>query len=276
MLHFQIPTMGLKREKWVGLKMAPTFLFLSLTLHGCDWKELFRPQGGPKKVDEQKNKAAEPVNSLLTSGQKFSFHRWLVTEMQEQIFARPSKGKADVDAWANVLSQRGSIEGVYHGLILSSEYAELERGRTNMKVVRFFAQEMAALDHPNSNDAVEAVRISREAYAKEHMESSLFTLKRILGEKVLKEANIRKADRERLAAWYSAFVGRWAKMGVSFGMPQRDRDDEAFHFNWAKDNNLGMIQWELLNRVHRVMNSYGGIERPKAPTSAVTPSPADK
>jgi hypothetical protein len=42
-------------------------------------------------------------------------------------------------------------------------------------------------------------------------------------------------------------------------MAQRNKTDEIFHFNWAKENKLGMIQWELLNKVHRLMNAYGGI-----------------
>lgn len=151
------------------------------------------------------------------------------------------------------------MEGVYHGLILSSEYTALEKGRAPTKAVRFFAQEMAALDFPNLNDTTPEVKAAAEKYAQEHLNTPLFSLKKLLGEKVLKEANNRKADRDGLAAWYSSFVARWVKTGVPFGLPQRDKPEEAFHYTWAKENNLGMIQWELLNRVHRVMNAYGEV-----------------
>jgi hypothetical protein len=104
------------------------------------------------------------------------------------------------------------------------------------------------------------------------MGTSLFTLKRILGEKVLQEANKRKDDKDGLAAWYASFVSRWVKIGVPFGLVQRNREDEAFHFRWAKENNLGMVQWELLNRVHRVMNSFGGL----APVPSPVASPVGK
>lgn len=67
--------------------------------------------------------------------------------MQEQIFARPAKDQVAAAGWANVLGQRASIEGVYHGLILSSEYMALEKGNAaDIKVLRFFGNEMAMLE----------------------------------------------------------------------------------------------------------------------------------
>lgn len=267
---------GKKSKRWAVLIWAPTFLFLVATLVGCDLKEIFRPQGGPPKALDPKSGTAEPAGSIMTANEKFKFHRWIVSEMQEQIFARANSAETDINGWANVLSQRGSIEGVYHGLVLSSEYGAMEKGRPTAKAVRFFAQEMAALDHPNSNDAVDEVRVSREKYAKENMNTPLFTLKKILGEKILNETNSRKNDRVGLAAWYSSFAARWTKTGVSFGLPQRDKSDEAFHFKWANDNNLGMIQWELLNRVHRVMNAYGDITPAPTPSASPAPTPAGK
>jgi hypothetical protein len=267
-----ISWMELKSRKWASSRRAPAFFFLvvAISLPGCDWKEILRPQGAPKKLDEVSNKAVEAKNGLMTAGEKLRFHRWIVSEMQEQIFSKPAKSAADIEGWANVLSQRGSMEGVYHGLILSSEYAALETGKAPTRAVRFFAQEMASLDFPNLNDGSPEVKAAREKYAQEHLNTPLFSLKRLLGEKVLKEANSRNADREGLAAWYSSFVARWVKTGVPFGLPQRDKPEEAFHYNWAKENNLGMIQWELLNRVHRVMNAYGDL--PPVKPQAVIPA----
>jgi hypothetical protein len=40
---------------------------------------------------------------------------------------------------------------------------------------------------------------------------------------------------------------------------QRNEKNEVFHFNWAKENTLGMLEWELLNREHRILNQLGGI-----------------
>ena len=267
-------TFVLPVKKRACLSMLASF-FCLVAFTGCDLNDLFSPQSSKakKKNEEQKNTSADPTNDLMTAGERFAFHRWLVTEMQEQIFSKPARPSKEVDGWANVLSQRGSIEGVYHGFVLSSEYGELEKGRADIKVLRFFSQEMAALDHPNLNDSAEQVVAARSKYAQENSAQSLFALKRILGERVLQESVARKADKERLAGWYASFAARWAKHGVSFGMAQRNKEDEAFHYRWAQENNLGMIQWELLNRVHRVMNSFGGL--PPVPVAAppAMPSP---
>lgn len=271
---------GTVLKKWAPHSRMPAFFCLCAVLfYSCDLLKPASQRGLNQGKDANREVSAEPASDFKTMSEKLAFYRWLVTEMQEQVYSKPAKGQADVDGWANVLSQRGSVEGVYRGLVLSTEYAALEQGRADLKALRFFAQEMAAFDFPNSQESDPALKAAGEKYAKEYMGKPLFTLKRVLGDRVIQEAETRKGDKDRLAAWYSNFVGRWAKAGVSFGMAQRDRADEAFHFKWAKENNLGMIQWELLNRVHRVLNSYGGIARPAAAPSApsaAAPNPAGK
>lgn len=275
-----------QNKKWAHLWMAPTFLLLGLSLASCD---LLKPAAQkPQKKDQSSEASADPsATEYMSQGEKFAFHRWLAGEMLEQVYARPAKSKEAVDNWANVFSQRGSMEGVYRGMVQSTDYAALESGRAELKALRFFAQEMAALDHPNAADSDEVVKATAEKYAKEYMGRPLFTLKRLLGDRVIDESASRKGDKDRLATWYANFVARWAKAGISFGMPQRDKPDEAFHFKWAKENNLGMLQWELLNRVHRVLNAYGGIAQPTSaevarqqadasPTPAKAATPAGK
>lgn len=263
----RMPADNFENEKWAHLRMAPIFFAFVFLFSACD---LLKPKG-QAPADKAKDqgaveRSADPSNSMLTQGERFAFHRWLVKEMLEQVFGKAAKSATEVDAWANVFSQRGSMEGVYHGMVLSSEYSALEQGKTDMKAVRFFAQEMAAMDHPNAKDTDEAIRKSAEDYAKKYMAHSLFTLKRLLGDRVISESVARKGDKDQLAAWYASFVGRWSKAGVSFGMAQRDNPNEAFHFKWAQENTLGMVQWELLNRLHRILNNYGGLP-PIASTS---------
>jgi hypothetical protein len=197
---------------------------------------------------------------MLSPAEKLGFHRWLVSEMIEQVLGRPAKNKSEVEGWANVLAQRGSVEGVYHGIVLSTEYTQLEKGQADVKALRFFAHEMAMLDSPASNEEDPKIKTGSEAYAKANMATPLFTMKRELGEKLIREADKRKDNKETLAAWYGALAARWARQNVDFGLPQRNKADEIFHFNWAKENNLGMIQWELLNKIHRLMNAYGGVK----------------
>lgn len=196
----------------------------------------------------------------MSPRERFAFHRWLILEMQEQVFARPVSDKAAANGWANVLSQKGSIEGVYHGLVLSSEYAGLERGRpSNVQALRFFGLEMALMDFPAAMESDHHIQSASARYVKESLELSIFTLKRELGERILREAEKRKDDREKLAAWYSSIAARWSKLDISFGLPLRNERDEVFHFQWAKENTLGMVEWELLNRAHRILNHLGGV-----------------
>ncbi len=258
--------------------VTSAFLFFAV-LQSCKlFDETATQKPTAKVTDAQKDMSADPANSMMTKGEVFAFHRWLVKEMQEQILARPASNDQDINGWANVLSQRGSIEGVYHGFVLSTEYGAKEKGKPVLKAVRFFAQEMAALDFPNAKEGDADLVKAGEKYATENLSTPLFTMKRMLGDRILKESIARKADKERLANWYSGFVGRWAKAGVAFGHKQRDSGTEAYHYRWALDNNLGMIQWELLNRMHRIMNDYGGVALPPPPAAA-TPaaaSPAGK
>lgn len=210
---------------------------------------------------DETNKTAEPANvKMMSPGEKLAFHRWLVIEMQEQIFARPVKDTKAASGWANVLSQRASIEGVYHGLILSTEYVSLEKGKaSDIKALRFFGNEMAMLDFPAATEDDPRVHAASARYVRDSMGWTIFTLKRELGERILREAEKRKTDSEKLAAWFAGIAARWAKHDINFGLPQRNNRDEVFHFNWAKENTLGMIQWELLNRAHRILNQLGGI-----------------
>ncbi|MGZ3711605.1 MAG: hypothetical protein ACXVBE_07605, partial [Bdellovibrionota bacterium] len=232
-----------------------------LLCSSCELLDAFRPAVARQKaqvLQNQVNGSAEP-EGMMSPSEKMSFHRWMVKEMIEQVLARPIKDKNEVEGWANVLSQRGSLEGIYHGLVLSSEYGEKEKGRGEVKALRFYAMEMAMLDSPASSEQDPKVKAASEKYAKENMSTSVFTMKRELGERLVREAESRKGNKETLAAWYAAIAARWAKLNVDFGLAQRNKTDEVFHFNWAKENNLGMIQWELLNKVHRLMNNYGGV-----------------
>jgi hypothetical protein len=273
----------------VSEKALPAFLFVALacgTLTGCDLLEMLKPGMHLGGGTSQPNPQGVPENPTMTARERAGFHRWLVTEMQEQIFARPLKDKSESVGWANVLSQRGSIEGVYHGFVLSTEYMNLEQAKkpADTKALRFFGNEMARLDFPSAADSDDRISKTAAKYLTDNMSTSIFTLKRELGERILREADKRKVDGEKLAAWYSGIAARWAKMDVPFGLAQRNDKDEVFHFNWAKENTLGMIEWELLNREHRIFNQFAGIAvpvpepvKPAAPAAApaATPAPAN-
>lgn len=110
--------------------------------------------------------------------------------------------------------------------------------------------------------------------------ASLFTLKRVLSDEALKvlaaKGNVARtavgssgavapaaepspgkseeSPRVKLAGWYSKWAVHMAQKNVDFGVALRNKPDEAFHFKWATEVSEDQIIWEVLNRLHRILN----------------------
>jgi hypothetical protein len=91
-------------------------------------------------------------------------------------------------------------------------------------------------------------------YSQQFMGSSIYTLKRVLGDEALKVITLKHEYPEKLAQWYSKWAGRMATRKVDFGIALRNSPDEAFHYQWAIHATEDRIKWEVLNRLHRVLN----------------------
>jgi hypothetical protein len=89
--------------------------------------------------------------------------------------------------------------------------------------------------------------------------SSVYILKRVLAEEVMRKIDELKSSPRDLAQWYAQFVMRMAESKVDFGLEQRNQADFDLHFRWAMTASQDRIIWESLNRVHRVLNSESGI-----------------
>jgi len=85
--------------------------------------------------------------------------------------------------------------------------------------------------------------------------ASLFTLKRVLGDEALKVVAIEKQDRQKLASWYSKWVLQMVIWKTDFGLELRNRSDESFHYRWVLGASEDRVKWEILNRIHRVLNA---------------------
>lgn len=96
-------------------------------------------------------------------------------------------------------------------------------------------------------------------YEAAFFQSSLFTLKRVLGDEVLRVIEHLEGSRALLAEWYGDFSARLGKEGVDFGLSKRNLPDAAFHRDWAKSQtDLDFLRWESLNRIHRLLNDRNG------------------
>lgn len=100
-----------------------------------------------------------------------------------------------------------------------------------------------------------------EEYSAQFIGASIFTLKRILGDEVLKVIAEKSAYREKFALWYGKWAATLGSYGVDFGLPKRNLTDEKFHYQWALKADPDRLRWEVLNRVHRLLNEANKIEQ---------------
>jgi len=90
--------------------------------------------------------------------------------------------------------------------------------------------------------------------------SSIFTMKRVLGEWALRVMALRLEESpERMRDWYAEFAARTSKKGVDFGLGLRNESSREFHRKWADQASDDQIRWEVLNRLHRILNAAQGL-----------------
>jgi hypothetical protein len=105
--------------------------------------------------------------------------------------------------------------------------------------------------------ALKGVSMSAEQISQSFVGASIFTLKRVFGDEALKLIDEKRQapnGSDVLDHWYSKWVVHMASLHVDFGLPLRNKADENFHYDWAKAASEDALIWEVLNRVHRVVN----------------------
>ena len=85
--------------------------------------------------------------------------------------------------------------------------------------------------------------------------ASIFTLKRVLGDWGLKVIELRSSEsRDRLLGWFADFAVATARYQLNFGLKERNQLERGFHLNWATQSSEDLLRWEVLNRLHRILN----------------------
>lgn len=226
----------------------------------------------------------------------------ILSEVLHVVFMRKPENLQEFSGWANTLNQGASLEGVYNGLTHAANYRHLEESNPGASpaALRMFSEELAYLEaelpSPTPFDASHALPLAvlgqadmlsashpsgeaspspvpsknpasiapwAEDYAKIFSASSIFTLKRVLGDEALKVISVKNLSKDKLAFWFSKWVVRLAQRSVDFGLDQRNKPDDAFHYQWALENSEDRIRWEVLNRLHRVLNA-ANLQKEKA------------
>jgi hypothetical protein len=200
-----------------------------------------RPQGPALKPAEQRK---QDMGALLH-------------EMFQVVLLREPTGSGEFNSLWSPLVQGASIEGIYNGFVHSSRYSDLEQrtGRATAVAFQIFSNEIGPVEEGLTQPSELEVRDPAH-----YANASIFTLKRVLGDEALKVIRARIANPEDLAAWYGPWAARFARLQIDYGLPLRSNTDPAFHRKWLVDemkqpNGADYVVWEILNRVHRLLNA---------------------
>lgn len=255
------------------LKTTTPLLLAVLLFSGCDFlknlQSRWQKSGEPTTVADEAAERSLGFDRvrILTPKEKQVLHLAFITELYHQAYARPLIDKKAQAAWINVLSQGASIEGVYRGLVQNSEYEALEQGIAAEAARQFFVKEMVRirglLEAWAAKTPEERTKLEQTYEAELSAKVAaipLFTLKRLLGDRWLSlMAVLGKQSRPKLEEVVAQAASEWAALGIDLGYAERNHKDVAKHLSFAEQSSLGRIQWEVLVKIHRIMNSLGGI-----------------
>ncbi len=117
-----------------------------------------------------------------------------------------------------------------------------------------FGKPLDIAELPKARTAVDASSLAAK-YEVLFLTSNFFTLKRVLGEEAIRLVNEKSVKAGALPDWYATWAVALSARGVDYGLEQRNRPDFQFHRQWAEQAGADRLTWEVLNRLHRVLNS---------------------
>lgn len=248
--------------------------------------------GGSSPIAAKKRAEAERERELGAAAKRSKENSELLQEMYRTVMlVSPSEKKVQFEfaGLVNSLNQGASLEGVYNGMTHSGDFRrlEVESGMASTAALTAFGEIVAgfqgALPAPtlldskstqplpviNSGEELPSEALAgkpsesvpatdAKAVSKLFVGASLFTLKRVAGDEAMKVLAAKRASREELARWYAKWVVQMAARNVDFGLALRNKPDEQFHHDTALKFGEDRLRWEVLNRVHRVLNQADG------------------
>lgn len=210
----------------------------------------------------------------------------ILKEMYLEVLQKEPKDLEEFSGFRDAMVQGATFEGIYNGFTHSSNYRRLEVNHpgASLNAVRIFAEELEILEREllektvfNSKSALPLPKFINPALSYSRRESvehggaqkgeasiayytrlfymaSIFTLKRVLGDEAMKVIDLKRVNRDELARWYGNWATRLVERQVDFGLPLRNKPDAEFHYQWAMSASEDLLRWEVLNRLHRLMN----------------------
>lgn len=108
-----------------------------------------------------------------------------------------------------------------------------------------------ALKSARSGNAQKLDALYREIFSR----SSIYTLKRILSDEVLRLMDSMKNHPIRMAEWYSNFAVTSTAYQIDFALEPRNSAEADMHRKWALKAEYEQVVWEVLNRIHRLLEN---------------------
>lgn len=259
-----------------------------LMLSGCD---IFPKEVTPAPA--AKNKEATGFGS--PAARKAQANAEILQELYRVVLMREPDNRSEFGNLVDSMNQGASLEGTYNGFTHSSFYRKYEASNpgASAKSLSFFSAELAfiesSLSIPTDFDSSAAMPLSMPTepeyvedgssddnsadtkkaqpakkdvkelealYFKSFSRASIYTMKRVLGDEMLRLVAEKIQDREKFYRWFSDWAVRMASHKVDFGLQQRNSTDKAFYYAWATKADPDLIRWEILNRIHRILNAY--------------------
>jgi hypothetical protein len=225
----------------------------------------------------------------LSPGEVSTRNSEVLQEIYRVVMLEDPSDRSVFGNWVDTLNQGASFEGVYNGFVRSATYVGLETktAAAPAEAVTLFLTEWAELEYELSDRAhfelvegalelrvreveapqasvnpstAEAITIEKQKLIEPQRVAiighSVFTLKRLLGEAVLRWVGFKRKSIADFASGYAKWAIRLSTSPVDFGLSARKKNDEGFHYQWAVSQPVDVVQWEMLNRVHRLLNQF--------------------
>ncbi len=166
----------------------------------------------------------------------------------QEIYETTRQTKPNEDEIAkmmNVLSQGGTREGVYRMLVLDNVYGGMENWD---KPVKSVTADFAVYFYDKY--------FGRKVQKKSFEGMSVFTLKRLIGEKALEVSDAFGEDRDGLERWYAIMSADLAaKFPAIWSNKMRKNTSAVDHKAWASKVPVQHIKSELVIKIHSAFNS---------------------
>ena len=196
-----------------------------------------------RNVELLKRKKRKRAIKKLSRTQKQRYDLAFIREVSK--VTRHLKSKSDEDRrWLNVMSQGGTREGVYRGIVLDERYKKLEvrSHPVSVKVAKFsvyYANNFLSQDI--SLGAVSA--------------ANFYTLKKVLVERSLEVLDSFPPDKDDIYDWYAVFSGYLAKKYPNLWSNRLRKDKNVKrHKHWAKNVPEQHLKSEVIIKLHKTFN----------------------